>query len=109
MIADALSHSPFWQSTLLIVTEDDPSTGSDHVDAHRTPLFMISPWIRRGYVSHTAVGTASIHKLIAHIFAKPYPSESVANAAIPFDAFTGTPDYTPYTYSPLQTPVACNP
>jgi len=109
MIADALSHSPFWQNSLLIVTEDDPQTGSDHVDAHRTPLFMISPWIRRGYVSHTEIGTASIHKLIAHIFAKPYQSESVANAAVPYDAFTGTPDYTPYTYSPLQTPVACNP
>ena len=109
MIADAFSHSPFWQNGLLIVTEDDPQTGSDHVDAHRTPLFMVSPWIRRNYVSHTEIGTASIHKLIAHIFAKPYQSESVVNAAIPYDAFTGTPDYTPYTYSPLQTPVACNP
>ncbi len=109
MIADALSHSPFWPNMLLIVTEDDPQTGEDHVDAHRTPLFMISPWVRRGYVSHTKIGTAAIHKMLAHIFGKPYQSESVANAAIPFDAFTSTPDYTPYTFSPLQTEVACNP
>ncbi len=109
MIADALSHSPMWPSTLLIVTEDDPQTGEDHVDAHRTPLVMISPWVKRGYVSHTELGTASIHKLLAHIFAKPYQSESVADAALPYDAFTSTPDYTPYTYTPLQTPVACNP
>jgi WD40 repeat protein len=109
MIVDALSHSPIWPSTLVIVTEDDPQTGEDHVDAHRTPLFMISPWIKRGYVSHTAVGTASIHKLIANIFAKPYMNESVAEAAIPYDAFTSTPDYTPYTFTPLQTPVSCNP
>ncbi len=109
MIADALSHSPLWPEMLLIVTEDDPQTGEDHVDAHRTPLFMISPWVKRGYVSHTKIGTASIHKMIANIFAKPYASESVADAAIPFDAFTSTPDYTPYTFSQLQTPVACNP
>jgi len=109
MIADALSHSPIWPSTLLIVTEDDPQTGEDHVDAHRTPLVMISPWVKRGYVSHTEIGTASIHKLLAHVFAKPYQSESVADAAIPYDAFTSTPDYTPFTFTPLQTPVACNP
>ncbi|HEY1957731.1 MAG TPA: alkaline phosphatase family protein [Polyangiaceae bacterium] len=109
MIADALSHSPMWPSTLLIVTEDDPQTGEDHVDAHRTPLVMISPWVKRGYVSHTEIGTASIHKLLAHIFAKPYQSESVADAALPYDAFTSKPDYTPYTYTALQTPVACNP
>jgi hypothetical protein len=109
MIADALSHSPLWPTTLLIVTEDDPQTGEDHVDAHRTPLVLISPWVNRGYVSHTQMGTASIHKMLAHIFAKPYQSESVADAAIPYDAFTSTPDYTPYTYTPLQTAVGCNP
>jgi hypothetical protein len=109
MILDAISHSPIWPNTLVIVTEDDPQTGEDHVDAHRTPLFMASPWIKRGYVSHTALGTASIHKLIANILGKPYANESVAEAAIPFDAFTSTPDYTPYTYMPLQTQVSCNP
>ena len=109
MIADAISHSPMWPSTLIIVTEDDPQTGEDHVDAHRTPLVLISPWVKRGYVSHTAVGAASIHKLLAHVFAKPYQSESVSDAAIPYDAFTSTPDYTPFTFTALQTPVACNP
>jgi len=109
LLLDGISHSPLWPSTHVIVSEDDPQTGEDHVDAHRTPLFMASPWIKRGYVSHTALGTASIHKLLANVFAKPYQSESVASAAIPFDAFTSTPDYTPFTYTPLQTPVGCNP
>ncbi len=109
MIADALSHSPLWPNMLLVITEDDPQTGEDHVDAHRTPFVLVSPWVKRGYVSHTAIGTASIHKMFAHLFGKPYQSESVANAAIPYDAFTSTPDYTPYTYSQLQTPVGCNP
>jgi DNA-binding beta-propeller fold protein YncE len=109
MILDALSHSPIWASTLLIVTEDDPQEGDDHVSGHRTPLFMASPWIKRGYVSKTNVSTASIHKLIANILGKPYQSESVASAAIPYDAFTSTPDYTSYSYQPLQTKVSCNP
>jgi DNA-binding beta-propeller fold protein YncE len=108
MIADAISHSPFWPTTLVIVTEDDAATGEDHVDAHRTPLFMISPWVQHGYVSHTKISTSSIHKLVANILGKPYQSEDVEDAAIPFDAFTSTPDYTPYTFSPLQTDVSCN-
>jgi phospholipase C len=109
MLLDALSHSPEWPSTLLIVTEDDPQDGFDHVDEHRTPLFMASPWIKRGYVSHTRIDTASIHKLLAHLFAKPYNNARAAEAAVPFDAFTSTPDFTPYTYAPLATKVSCNP
>ena len=109
MLLDAVSHSPMWPTTLLIVTEDDPQDGYDHVDGHRTPLFMASPWIKRNYVSHTRIDTASLHKLFAHLFAKPYSNARQAEAALPYDAFTGTPDYTPYTYTPLQTKVSCNP
>ena len=108
MILDGLSHSPLWASTLLIVTEDDPQDGADHVSGHRTPLFMASPWIKRGYVDKTNLSASALHKLIANILAKPYRSEAVANAAIPFDAFTATPDYAPYTYKPLETTVSCN-
>ncbi len=109
MILDALSHSPMWPSTLLIVTEDDPQDGDDHVSGHRTPLFMASPWIKRGYVSKTNLSTPSIHKLIANILGKPYRSEAIASAAIPYDAFTSTPDYGSYSFKPLQTKVSCNP
>jgi hypothetical protein len=91
------------------VTEDDANTGEDHVDAHRAPLVMISPWVKHGYVSHTKIGVASIHKLLANILGEPYQSENVQNAAIPYDAFTSTPDYTQYSFSPLATEVSCNP
>lgn len=107
MIVDAVSHSPLWKESLVIVTEDDPLDGSDHIDSHRTPLVMISPWIKRGYVSHEHLDIASLHKLFAHIFGKPYPNYQVANAALPLDMFTSTPDYKPYTYTPRQWPLTC--
>jgi hypothetical protein len=109
LILDAISRSPMWPSTLVIVTEDDPQNGGDHVDVHRTPLFMASPWVKRGYVSHTHVDTASLHKLFAHVFAKPYPNQIVADAAIPYDAFTSTPDFTPYEHIRHTTATKCNP
>lgn len=110
MLLDGLSHSPFWQDTLVVVMEDDPSDGSDHVDAHRTIALFASPWIKRGYVSHAHYNTASVHKLFAHVFGKPYRNQTIANAPLPLDMFTSTPDFTPYDYVPRKYPdLACNP
>lgn len=108
MLVDALSHSPNWKDTLVIVTEDDPQDGSDHVDLHRTVMWMISPWIRRKYTSHGHYDMSSIYKLVAHIFGIPYNNEHIANAILPADAFSSTPDYTPFTYLPRKVTAPCN-
>jgi hypothetical protein len=107
MVLDAVSHSPLWASSLVIVTEDDPQQGGDHVDHHRTPIVFASPWIKRGYVSKTHMDVPSIAKIVAHVFGLPYPNGVVARAAMPFDLFTSTPDYTPYTYTPREWPLSC--
>jgi hypothetical protein len=100
MLLDGISHSPIWASSLVIVIEDDPSTGQDHVDMHRSLALFASPWVKHGYVSHAHYDVASLHKLLAHVFGKPYRNQQIANAALPLDVFTSTPDYTPYTYVP---------
>jgi hypothetical protein len=107
MLIDAISHSPLWPSSLVVVTEDDPADGADHVDHHRTPILFASPWIKRGYVSKQHIGVSSIHKLIANIFGIPYASSTVENAALPLDLFTSTPDYAPYAYLPRVWPATC--
>ncbi|HSQ65557.1 MAG TPA: hypothetical protein VLM85_20195, partial [Polyangiaceae bacterium] len=107
MFIDALSHSPLWATSLVMITEDDPSQGGEHVDNHRTPFVVVSPFVRRGYVSHTHTDAASMHKILAHVLGKPYPNAIVANAGLPLDLFTSTPDYTPFTYTPRSWPLAC--
>jgi hypothetical protein len=107
MVLDAVSHSPLWPTSLVIVTEDDPQQGGDHVDHHRTPIVFASPWIKRGYVSNTHTDVPSIAKILAHVFGLPYPNGLVARAGLPFDLFTSTPDYTPYTYTPREWPLSC--
>ncbi len=107
MVIDAVSHGPLWASSLVIVTEDDPQQGGDHVDHHRTPIVFASPWIKHGYVSKTHMDVPSIAKIVAHVFGIPYPNGVVARAALPLDLFTSTPDYTPYTYTPRQWPLSC--
>jgi len=66
-----------------------------------------SPWIKHAYVSKQHLGVASMHKMIAHIFGIPYSNDMVANAPLPLDLFSSTPDYTPYTYSPRQWAATC--
>lgn len=107
MIVDALSHSPAWPSTLILITEDDPQQGGDHVDYNRAPLVLVSPWIKRGYVSKTHLDVPSLHKLFAHILGLPYPNLGVKNAGLPLDMFTSTPDYAPFTYSHRIWPLEC--
>jgi hypothetical protein len=107
MAIDAITHSPLWASSLIFITEDDPSQGGEHIDSHRTPLVVISPWVKRGYVSKSHIDMASLHKVLAHVFGKPYPNALVANAGLPLDMFTSTPDYTPYTYTKRTFPLVC--
>jgi hypothetical protein len=70
---------------------------------------MASPWVRRGYVSHGHYDMASVYKLIAHVFGIPYHNEAIRQALLPLDAFTSTPDYTPYDYLPRVVDAPCNP
>ena len=110
MLIAGLSHSPLWKSSLVVVVEDDPQDGGDHVDPHRTFAVFASPWVKRGYVSHTHFDIASLHKLFAHVLGLPYNNPTVADAPLPFDLFTSTPDFTPFDYAPRAlTDASCNP
>jgi YVTN family beta-propeller protein len=44
---DIISHSPIWRSSAIFVEEDDAQTGVDHVDGHRSPGYVISPYARQ--------------------------------------------------------------
>ena len=42
---DAISHSPIWSSSAIFIEEDDAQTGVDHVDGHRSPGYIFSPYV----------------------------------------------------------------
>ena len=107
-LLEGLTRSPFWKDTLLIVTEDDPQDGADHVDLHRTPIVFAGPFVKKGYVAHGHYDVASLIKLLAHVRGLPYPNEVVARAPLPLEMFTSTPDYAPYVMKPRTWPRACN-
>jgi hypothetical protein len=59
----ALSRTPFWRSTVVFVLEDDAQNGPDHVDSHRSPLLVLSPYNRPG-AYHRFTNTTDVIRTI---------------------------------------------
>jgi len=109
IVIDALSHSHFWPSTVVFVVEDDPQGTSDHVDAHRSILHVVSPWARRDHVSHVHSSYLSVFATIERILGVPPLGRPDASAAPLYDMFTTEPDFTPYDAVERTYPREINP
>jgi len=92
LIVDRISKSKFWMETAIFVLEDDAQNGPDHVDAHRSPCLVISPFINKHSVNHTLFTTASILRTMELILGLPPMSQYDAAATPMFDAFTSLAD-----------------
>lgn len=92
-----LSRTKYWKDMLVIITEDDPQGGVDHIDAHRSILMMAGPYVKKGYVSHTHANFGSILKTMYNILNVPYVNHFDVTASLLQDFFTDEPDFTPYT------------
>ena len=104
-LVEALSRSKFWKETAIFVLEDDAQLGADHVDAHRSIAFVISPYIRRGYIDRTMYSTVSMLRTIELILGLPPMSQYDAAAVPMVDCFMETPDLTPYVCLPNAVPL----
>ncbi|HUB61819.1 MAG TPA: bifunctional YncE family protein/alkaline phosphatase family protein [Puia sp.] len=91
-----LSRTPYWKHMLVIITEDDPQGGVDHIDAHRSLLLMAGPYVKHGYTSHVHANFGAILKTIYTILNVPYVNQYDATATLLQDFFTDKPDYRPY-------------
>ncbi len=98
-----------WKQSAIFVLEDDPQSGGDHVDSHRTIGTVISPWVPRHAVIHTRYDMASMHRTMELILGLPPMSIFDQMAIVMRDVFTDTPDYTPYTALPQNIPIDVNP
>jgi hypothetical protein len=95
-LVDAVSHSPYWESTAIFVIEDDAQNGPDHVDAHRTIGHVISPYTQLGTVDSTFYSSVSMLRTMELILGLSPLTQFDAAANPMFGSFTDTPDTTPY-------------
>ena len=116
-VVNAVMHSPNWKTTALFVTWDEHGGFYDHVypppacppddyppaafadgklvpqpgafDRYgvRVPLLVVSPYVKRGHVSHRVTDHTSLLRFIEARFNLPALTRRDANAEPPFDMF----------------------
>ena len=101
-VMQTLSHSRWWPEMLVIIAEDDPQGGRDHVDAHRSILLLAGPHVRRSYVSPTLASFGSIVRLMFLVLGVPPLNQFDAAASLPLDVFSPAPDPAPYDAKPVD-------
>jgi len=96
--------SKYWASTAIFIVEDDPQSGGDHVDYHRSICVIASPWVRRAHTSSVHTSFPSLFRTFEKILGIP-PMNRYDALATPFwDAFTRDADPTPFTVLPRNIP-----
>jgi len=110
MIVEGLSRSKFWPRTAIFVLEDDAQNGPDHVDSHRSPAYVISPYARGRGIDSTFYNTVSMLRTMGLILGLRPMTIHDAGARPMAAAFLSRPDPTPYsTRKPLQSLDEMNP
>ncbi len=102
LFIEHLSHSPVWKESAVFVLEDDAQNGADHVDAHRSIAYVISPYTRRNYVDHTMYSTNSMLRTIELILGLPPMSQQNAAATPMWQCFTQQKDERPWKARPCN-------
>jgi YVTN family beta-propeller protein len=102
-IVDTISHSKYWKDSAIFVVEDDSQAGLDHVDGHRAPVEIISPWAQHSTVDDRYYSQITMVRTIEQILGI-HPMNQLDSAATPmYGAFTAKPNDTPFTVVPNQT------
>jgi len=104
-VVDAVTHSIFATNTVIFVIEDDPQSGYDHVDGHRSICLVISPYTRRHQVVSSFYNQAGMLHTFERILGLRPMNQQDAMAPLMFDCFTNDPDFTPYVGLPNNVPL----
>ncbi len=105
-LVEAVSHSPYWPSTAIVMLEDDPQNGADHVDAHRSIAHIISAYTRRAAIDHTFYTSVSALRTVEELLGLPPLGLNDANARPMSSVFTRTANVT--AYAPIIPGLLCN-
>lgn len=95
-----LSESPVWKESVVFILEDDAQNGPDHVDAHRSPAFVVGPYVKRNAVVHSMYSTSGVLRTMELILGLPPMSQYDAAALPLYECFTSKPDFSPYQVKP---------
>ena len=95
---EAISHSPFWNSTAFFILEDDAQNGADHVDAHRSIALVVSKYAPQGPKTDSHFyTTVSMIRTMEELLGLPPMNNDDAFAPVIASLFSGPGDLPAYT------------
>ncbi|HYK45617.1 MAG TPA: bifunctional YncE family protein/alkaline phosphatase family protein [Parafilimonas sp.] len=97
-----LSESRVWKESVVFILEDDAQNGPDHVDAHRSTVYVAGGYVKRHFVDHTTYSTSSVLRTIELILGLQPMSQYDAAATPMFRCFANNLDTTAFHARPLQ-------
>jgi len=101
-IVDFLSHTKYWESMAIMVTEDDAQGGVDHIDSHRTVFMALGPYAKQNYVSRVNTSMPGMLKTVFRLLGIPSLNLYDHAAQDLADCFALTPDLTPFEVKPAN-------
>ena len=105
LLVEAISHSRFWPSMAIFVLEDDAQNGADHVDSHRSPAFVISPYVKHGAVDGSMYNTTSMLRTMELILGLNPMTHFDAGARPMNAAFQSAANVAPYAAEKPRIPL----
>jgi DNA-binding beta-propeller fold protein YncE len=100
-VVEAVSHSPYWNDTAILILEDDAQDGADHVDAHRSIAFVISKYspgsAEQPFIEHGFYTTVNLIHTIEALLGVPPMNQNDAYAPILTRLFSGPGNQPPFT------------
>ena len=104
-VIEGISRSNAWKESAIFVLEDDAQNGPDHIDAHRSPALVVSPFSRRRAVDSTLYTTSAMLRTMELILGVPPMSQYDAAATPMYNAFQATPALAPYAHLAARIPI----
>ena len=109
-IIDYISHSNVWSTSAIFIEEDDAQNGVDHVDGHRSPGYVVSPYaVQNGPTDHTYYTQVNMTRTMEQILGLPPMNQFDLVASPMRTAFVkDTPsadNFKPWTHVPNQVPL----
>ena len=100
-VVEAVSHSPYWDDTAILIVEDDAQNGADHVDAHRSTAYVISKYspgsAEQPYVDHHFFTTVSVIHTLESLLGLPGMNQNDAYAPLMSEMFSGAGNQPAFT------------
>ena len=92
LFVEHLSKSKIWKESAVFILEDDAQNGPDHVDAHRSTLYLAGGFVKKKYIDHTMYSTSSVLHTIELILGLPPMSQFDSSAEPLWRSFSDTAD-----------------